>query len=343
MLTVLDSIHGLPDWLRGMQAAIHEQQAFVLITLVATQGSVPREAGARLLVTEQGNIGTIGGGHLEWQASKRALSLFKQHQALSSLEVFTLGPQLDQCCGGVATLHYEYYPLGNVVWFDTLLQRWQQGLATSLTAYPQVWPNTGRTRVLSPTKSTASVELSELSSGEFCLVETFKPALSQLVLFGAGHVAQALVQVLLPLDWHIIWVDHRADLFPHALSEQQASVDCIVTSPTAYAAGYLPPASFCLIMTHEHSLDLELCAELLARSDLTYVGLIGSATKAGRFRKRLLEQGLTKQQLEKLVCPIGIRGIQSKQPAAIAIGVAAQLLQLREGRRAAAGEQIHES
>jgi xanthine dehydrogenase accessory factor len=83
-------------------------------------------------------------------------------------------------------------------------------------------------------------------------------------------------------------------------------------------------------MTHEHSLDLEICAHLLARSDLAYVGLIGSRTKAARFRKRLLEQGLSAEQVAKLVCPIGISGIQSKQPTAIAISVAAQLLRLQE-------------
>ncbi len=91
-------------------------------------------------------------------------------------------------------------------------------------------------------------------------------------------------------------------------------------------------------MTHEHSLDLELCAELLVRSDLAYVGLIGSATKAVRFRKRLLDQGISSEQVAKLVCPIGISGIQAKQPAAIAISVAAQLLQLREESTAASGE-----
>ncbi|MFZ1342901.1 XdhC family protein [Thiothrix eikelboomii] len=56
------SIKGLPDWLRGLQAAMQAQQACVLVTLVKAQGSVPREVGARMLVSEQGSIGTIGGG-----------------------------------------------------------------------------------------------------------------------------------------------------------------------------------------------------------------------------------------------------------------------------------------
>lgn len=81
----------------------------------------------------------------------------------------------------------------------------------------------------------------------------------------------------------------------------------------------------------------------MARSDLAYVGLIGSATKAARFRRRLSEQGLSAEQVANLVCPIGVSGIQAKQPAAIAIGVAAQLLQLHAAGRAALGEHAYAS
>lgn len=342
MATITHSILGLPDWLRGMQMAVCDQQPCVLMTLVKNQGSVPREAGARMLMTAQACFGTIGGGRLEWQASQRARYLLTQAQALSSIEVFTLGPHLDQCCGGVANVHYEYFPLADIAWFETLLERWQQGLSTTLRSYPQLWPHSGRGRTLVETYSNHGIQLLEPATGEFYLIESLIPAPAHLVIFGAGHVAQALVQVLLPLDWHIHWVDNRADLFPK-LPAGQASLHYSVIDPAIFAAEQVPPNSFCLIMTHEHSLDLDLCAELLARSDLAYVGLIGSATKAARFRKRLLDQGLSEDQVAKLVCPIGVSGIQSKQPAAIAISVAAQLLQLREEGRAASGEQIHES
>lgn len=338
------SIKGLPDWLRGLQAAMHAQQACVLITLVKAQGSVPREAGARMLVSEQGSIGTIGGGHLEWKAIQRAQILLEQYQAMSCLESFALGSQLDQCCGGVATLHYEFFPFANILWLDTLIQRWQQGLSTTLRAYPQSWPHNGRGRSwLKAPSIQASIELVEQAPDEFCLTECLNPPQFKVVLFGAGHVAQALVQILRLLACHIVWVDNRADLFPELASEQEASIDCWVTHPAAFAATQIPAQSFCLVMTHEHSLDLEICAHLLARSDLAYVGLIGSRTKAARFRKRLGEQGLSAEQIANLVCPMGISGIQTKQPTAIAISIAAQLLQLREQSMAAAGEQVHES
>lgn len=341
--TSTDTIAGLPDWLRSLQAAIQAQQACVLISLVKTQGSVPREVGARMLITAHTSSGTIGGGHLEWKVLQRARSLFNHAQALSSIETFTLGPQLDQCCGGVATVHYEYFPLADVSWLETVLQRWQQGLSTCLQSYPQAWPESGRGRValLNPEAETSSA-LSEQADGSFCLTEQLSPAHSNLIIFGAGHVAQALVQVLLPLDWHITWVDSRAGLFPK-LAAGQATVKFQLINPLEFASQAVSAGSFCLVMTHEHSLDLELCALLLERDDLNYVGLIGSRTKAARFRKRLSDQGLSPIQGSRLVCPIGLGNIHSKQPAAIAISVAAQLLQLREERNhVAVGASVHE-
>jgi xanthine dehydrogenase accessory factor len=79
-------------------------------------------------------------------------------------------------------------------------------------------------------------------------------------------------------------------------------------------------------MTHSHPLDLELVDAALAARRFAYVGLIGSATKRARFARRLSELGLTVDIISRLVCPIGLAGIASKAPAAIAASVAADLL-----------------
>ena len=83
-------------------------------------------------------------------------------------------------------------------------------------------------------------------------------------------------------------------------------------------------------MTHSHPLDEAICEAVLRREDFAYLGLIGSATKRARFVKRLGEAGIPPEQLERLVCPIGLPGIESKEPAAIAASVAADLLMRRE-------------
>ena len=80
-------------------------------------------------------------------------------------------------------------------------------------------------------------------------------------------------------------------------------------------------------MTHDHALDYEVCRRVLLRRDATWLGLIGSASKSARFRARLLREGIDRKALACLASPIGVAGIASKVPTAIAIAVSAQLLQ----------------
>jgi xanthine dehydrogenase accessory factor len=92
------------------------------------------------------------------------------------------------------------------------------------------------------------------------------------------------------------------------------------------------------VMTHSHALDLAIVAAALRNPKVAHVGLIGSATKRARFEKRLTEAGVDRQRIAELICPIGIAGIASKLPAAIASGVAAQVLQLDSALSAQASQ-----
>ena len=99
---------------------------------------------------------------------------------------------------------------------------------------------------------------------------------------------------------------------------------------SADAAGELagaPDGAFVVVMTHSHALDLAIVHTALAAGRFGYVGLIGSAGKRARFVRRLREAGVAEARVATLVCPIGMPAIRSKHPAAIAAGVAAQLLE----------------
>jgi xanthine dehydrogenase accessory factor len=143
-------------------------------------------------------------------------------------------------------------------------------------------------------------------------------------LYGAGHVGQALARVLMPLPLRLSWIDSRADLLPKQAPD---SVRLIHTLEPVKTVADAPPGTRFLVMTHSHSLDYSLCRAILTRADFAWVGLIGSKSKSARFRSRLARHGVDEALIARLVCPIGVRGIDSKWPAAIAIGVAAQLLQ----------------
>jgi xanthine dehydrogenase accessory factor len=164
-----------------------------------------------------------------------------------------------------------------------------------------------------------------------------------LWLHGAGHVGQALIRVISDLPFDVTWVDSRPQLLPVDLPENIHAL--YVPDPVSIVA--TAPVNAChLIMTHDHALDYSLCRAILQRGEFAWLGLIGSHSKGAKFRSRLARDGVVPEMIARLVSPIGIGRIESKWPAAIAIAVAAQLLQVFESvavataARAAAAEPI---
>jgi xanthine dehydrogenase accessory factor len=163
-------------------------------------------------------------------------------------------------------------------------------------------------------------------------VETLRARLTAqftpLALFGAGHVGLALVNILCTLPMRVVWIDSREQVFPANVPE---SVHCEHSDPVEGAVPGLPPDTRVLVMSFSHAEDLDIVAACLRRqrerADLPYVGLIGSKTKWASFRQRLLARGFSEAELAHVTCPIGISGIGDKRPEAIAVAVAAQLLQ----------------
>lgn len=164
------------------------------------------------------------------------------------------------------------------------------------------------------------------------LLEPVLPVAARLVLFGAGHVGRALVTALDGLPVAVTWVDSRPAEMPDRVP---SAVTPMVTDSPAMAVEMAAAGSFYLIMTHDHALDLALVEAILERGDAAWIGLIGSATKRARFTKELARRGL---DMAPVTCPIGVPGIRAKQPQAIAIATAAQLLQAIEARHPLAGE-----
>lgn len=157
--------------------------------------------------------------------------------------------------------------------------------------------------------------------------ETYGVARHPVWLFGAGHVGRALVLALAPLPFAVTWCDSRQGAFPPHIPANVTPVHGDDPEPLVARA---PGGAFVLAMTHSHPLDLAVTAAALARADLPYVGLIGSATKRARFEKRYRELGIAEGRIAQLACPIGIAGIADKDPAIIAAATAAQLLARRE-------------
>jgi xanthine dehydrogenase accessory factor len=151
-----------------------------------------------------------------------------------------------------------------------------------------------------------------------------------LFIYGAGHVGRAILKALADLDFAVSWVDVAENRFPATIRE---GVTPIISSDPAAIAAAAPANAYHLVLTYSHALDLSICHALLARPTFGFLGLIGSASKRARFLKRLREGGIAPDVLERLTCPIGIGALRGKQPATIAIAVAAQLIETLEAEQ----------
>lgn len=155
--------------------------------------------------------------------------------------------------------------------------------------------------------------------------QEIREAKFEVVLFGAGHVGKELARILERLPCALTWIDPRPDVFPAAVG---SNVRVVIEEEPAWMVDEAPAGAFYLVMTHSHALDLELVERILKRGDAGFVGLIGSETKAAKFRLRLQKKSIP---TEKLVCPIGLFKA-GKHPAEVAVSAVAQLLELASQR-----------
>lgn len=299
------------DWLRDVAA--HEPSA--LVTILASEGSAPRGAGTRMLVTAHALHGTIGGGQLEYRAVEQAHAILALPPGQWRVQDYPLGPLLGQCCGGRVRLLIEYVDPADLGWIAAAAEA--RMLVSSFTA-ERIERHVDDHAV----SSTISARGDRPRDG-VSLAERIGQHHSPLYLFGAGHVGQAIARHAGRLPFRLAWFDTRpvfetidgVAVVPEAAVEQ-----CVTDAPEDAAI---------LILTHDHALDYQLTKAALGRSPVAFVGLIGSATKRARFLSRLAHDGISADARERLTSPIGLAGITGKEPDVIAIATLAQLLQLR--------------
>jgi xanthine dehydrogenase accessory factor len=246
-------------------------RAAAVVEVRAARGSVPREAGCRMLVADDELLGTIGGGHLELAAIAWARELLAG-RSVPRQRHFPLGPALGQCCGGAVTL----------------------GLDLLAESDPQAW--------------------------------SAPAARFRLQLHGAGHVGRAIARLLEDIACQVSWVDEREDEFPR--QPLPGHIQRLAVEPSEAEVAAAAPGEFFLVLTHSHDLDLRITEAVLRRGDFGFLGLIGSRSKHSRFLHRLEARGIAPEQLSRLTCPIGLPGIEGKEPEVIAVAVVAQLLAL---------------
>lgn len=246
------------NWSAAIQHCQQSGSAYVIATIINTQGSTPRDGGSKMVITADVTYDTIGGGQLEFLLVQQARELLAQNKNCQLLKAIPLAAEAAQCCGGNVTV----------------------------------------------------------------MLESFAACTWQIALFGAGHVCQSLVTILAGLPCQVRVIDNRPELMTTLLPANCRYELC--ADPTA-AIAQLPDNSWVIIFTHDHALDFALCKTLLSDQRWAYAGMIGSQTKALRFRKRLGDAGFAEAAIEKIHSPIGLPEVKGKLPMEVAVSIAAQL------------------
>ena len=334
-------------WIEGIAAAIGERGPAVRVAIVRADGSTPRECGAAMLVGAGYIEETIGGGALELEAIAHARGLLARHGAAGppwhrEVRDFALGPSLGQCCGGHARVLFEVFtgrelpaladlPAATGADCALILRPLEGGAPLQMVGDRRAtgdWPLAVARAVrdmLSGARAREPLLAGGAKGAGAWFIEPYVRHALPLYLYGAGHVGRALVHVLRDLPFALTWVDTSPARFPEAPPPQ--ALVRIAADPARFA-GSAPAGGVHIVMTYSHALDLAICHALLRRADFRHLGLIGSETKRARFIKRLAEAGVADAQLSRLTCPIGIPGLVGKEPAVIAVSVAAALVQI---------------
>ncbi len=190
-----------------------------------------------------------------------------------------------------------------------------------------------------PGPTLVTVNLSDKAPSEFgvqccggevtMLLEPVKVTPS-VAIFGMGHVGLELARILSRHDLELTVVDSRAEMLENErlrpLTDGSARLHVRHAPVPESVLSELPANTHVLIMTHDHAEDVALCDVALRQNQLASIGLIGSSAKWVRFRKMLTSVGHTLEDLERITTPIGLPELTSKEPATIAVGVAATLL-----------------
>lgn len=333
--------------------ALARGEDLVLCTIIASSGSTPRGSGAKMAVFADGSsAGTVGGGAVEFESIQLA------RKALTERSSFTHGfnlaknqvADIGMICGGAVVVYFQFFAgadEGAKAFFarcvalfgehknSWLITRIADGGVQGMSLFEEeaglLFGADLDAEALRPLlkaqallKSQADLKGSESS----LYVEPLTRA-ETVTIFGGGHVAQELVPVLAHLGFLTrIFEDREAfcdpALFPGAVGTIFGDFGDI------YAKVAFRPADYVIIMTRGHQADFEVLNQVL-RSELSYIGLIGSRSKIAATRARLIEAGHPAEAFERVCTPIGL-DIAAETPAEIAISIAGELIMTRAGR-----------
>ena len=322
--------------LSAMLDALARGERVVLCSILASSGSSPRGAGARIAVFADGHtLGTIGGGAVEYLAAQRAAECLRTNTP--ELKSYDLRPDevesVGMICGGRVTVYSQVFS-PDMPREIAVLRRWREVLGGDQDAWLLMELSgecVQRFEVLT------AQEIPSDKRERFTAKTVWKDGFyaepicraGRVYLFGGGHVGCALVPMLAAVGFPVVVFDNREELakpenYPAARAVILGDFRNICEKVTLTADDYA------VVMTPGHSADFEILAQVL-KSDASYIGCIGSKHKAVKTRELLLSQGYTDADIGRIHSPIGLP-ILAETPEEIAVSITAEMIEHRAKR-----------
>lgn len=323
-----------------------EGRSSVLCTVVASSGSTPRGAGARMLVTKAGLVrGTIGGGAVEYKALNMASGILAS--GASAEKAFDLSRNdiegLGMICGGSVHVYFQFIAADDKKTKAVLLKCLEE-----MESNKNVWLVTDITDEAAWDTGVIcdagifGLDIPEELLGRLACAKAVRAEIGgrryysepvsrsgRVIVFGGGHVAQELVPVLSHVGFSCIVVDDRPEfaadkLFPEAKQ--------VIVGDFSNMGAYLDIGKddYIVIMTRGHAHDYTVEEQVL-KTNAGYIGMIGSKSKIAAASEKLLAAGIPRQKIDAVYAPIGVN-IKAETPAEIAISIAAELIRVRAQR-----------
>ena len=313
-------------------SALEQGEKVVLCTILASSGSSPRGAGARMAVFADGStMGTVGGGAVELIAAKEALEVLKTGE--TRVRAFCLAPEqvasIGMICGGNVTIYYQLLTAAEL----PTLYEMRTALQTNANSWLYLKIVGGvveEFRILDQDQADSEPELfttrAVLCKGEPLRYAEPLMRAGRVYVFGGGHVGQALVPVLANVGFRVTLYDNRPELANSSLFPAAEQV-ILGDYGDIFSQVTLTEDDYVVIMTPGHQGDFALLEQVL-RNKTKYVGCIGSRHKIARTQQLLREAGISEEAIASVHSPIGLP-ISAETPAEIAISIAAEMIQCR--------------
>ena len=291
-----------------------------LATVVATRRSAPRPVGAKLAISERGELqGSVSGGCVESDVAVQAAEVIAE----GTPRLLTYGITDDMAwnvglpCGGEIDVFVER--------FDGELPESDEP-AVSVTVLEG--ERAGERRLLGPDAVEPGPSRVLEVDGESVFAEMLGPP-PRVVVIGAIDTAEELCRAAKSLGWHTVVTDPRPAL---TTRERLPSPDELLVAWPDEALEQLAPDrdTAVVVLTHEERLDVPALTSAL-EAEAFYVGAIGSRRTQAKRRERLLEAGVAEEQLERLCGPAGL-DLGAQTPAETAVSILGEILAVRAGR-----------